>query len=234
MSKYLLLSPETPMTQTERKANGNRIGKFLIQAKKLRDAVIRGEEPNGTERMNRFRLLVDISSLFESDKACKIFRDFIEFQNDYKDYQKWKQNRLDRKSHPNRGASGTSGSTGLTEPDPFYQHWMGGTQNTSTYSSGYSNRFGIDTMGISSIFQNRQDEDTKLNYDDESDIEDFDDLDGEQYYDMVDRAYNGIETRSRLCRATRGTRKFYTDIELEEVKVEDDENDEQEPDNTSN
>jgi hypothetical protein len=215
MSNYLLLSPDTPLSQNEMKNQGSRIGKFLITAKRLRQTVLdpTKPEPNGTERMNRFRLLSDFVTFYDSDKACQLFREFIEFQSDYKDYKKWKKNHLDRNSHPGRGASGSVAGSGST--DPYRQAWMGNNYDTSTYSSGYSNRFGIDTMGISSIFENREREEPKLNYDDESEIEDFDELDADIYYDMLDRAYDGIDDRSRLRRATRGYRKFYTDIEID-------------------
>jgi hypothetical protein len=218
MSNYLLLSPDTPLNQNEMKNQGNRIGKFLITAKRLRQTVLdpKKPEPNGTERMNRFRLLSDFVTFYDSDKACPMFREFIEFQNDYKDYKKWKKNRLDRNSQPGRGASGTGRANGAGETtDPFRQAWMGGNYNTSTYSGGYSNRFGVDTMGISSIFEQREPEQPKLNYDDESEIEEFDELDSDLYYGMMDDAYDEIANRSRLRRATQGDRKFYTDIDFD-------------------
>lgn len=211
------------MSQTERVAHGNKIGKFLIQSKRIREAVVRNNEPDGTERMNRFRLLVDIATLYESDKACKIFREFIEFQNDYKDYQRWKKNRLEKDSRPDRGASGSS-NTFDRSADPYYQQWFGQNYNSSAYSGGYSGNFGIDTMGISSIFQTgstNRDNDEKLNHDDESDIDDFDELDSELYYDLLDRSCANINRSSRLVRATRGTRRFYTDIEFEDDEEKD-------------
>merc|ERR1711916_148581 len=87
-------------------------------------------------------------------------------------------------------------------------------------------------MGLSTLFQNREEVEEKLNYDNESEINSFEDLDADAYYDMIDDAYANIERNSRLCRATRGCRKFYTDIAIEDDDTNEDAEDTENAENT--
>lgn len=251
MSKYLLMSTDTPLTQSEIKDHANQIGRFLITAKQHREAIIRGNEPNNGEMMNRFRLLTDMAMLFESKDACHIFGEFCKFQDDYTDYQKWKKMRSEQDSKlKNLGSTSASISSQLdrvnqnkqdritqvnttrtnpvndsVESDAFYKLWLNKDQDTTKHSIGLANYFGgSSTLGLSDMFRTKDDEDDKQNYDDESILDDFDEEDADEYYHMVNTAYNNIERRSRICLATQGHRKFNTDIKLDNSDDNSDDN----------
>jgi hypothetical protein len=204
---YLTLSPETPLSDSEAISHKNTVGQFILSANELRKLI--QKEPNGSRNMNRFRMLADFAALYKRENAYEMFGEFIKFQNDYADFQKWRKKKLDNKTGTRRNHGGTASLFDTQTSDPYYSNWMGG--------SGSNNFGGINTSGISNLFNLNQPQvtdDDRLNYDSESDIDDFEDLDTNEYDAMLVQAYEDVTSKSRLRQATKGYRKFYTNIEI--------------------
>lgn len=223
---YLSLSPDTPLSVTEAIIHKETVGQFILRANRLRkiiqiepdDSGIIQSEPDDSGNMIRFRMLVDFAELFKRDDACHKFKEYIEFQNEYADFKKWKANRnkkLDNQSNhlyppglprDNARQSTVNDHTSI----PYYNNWMSG-------GNGHRN-----VSEISRLFNTAPQEPPKMYFDDESDIDDFEDLDTEAYEKMLQEAYSNVTKKSRLRQATMGERKFYTNIEIPDD--DDDEN----------